>query len=195
MMKRVSNSNLKLLLIGLCVAVSFFSTIFTASAEEKNEKKEKTYTEAEFQAAVIKEVERRLIRLGKNEIINFSKELMEKERDLNIRDDVLSQREQSIKISADDLAKKVIDFEARQSKLISCLDGVDKQKKDRVRHMVDTISGMKPQSAADLLSVQEAELAVEILAALESAKVSKIFNMMDKEISARLQKQYMTMKK
>ena len=120
---------------------------------------------------------------------------MEKERDLNIRDDVLNQREQSIKLSAADLAKKVSDFESRQSKLISCLDGVDKQKKDRVRHMVDTISGMKPQSAADLLSVQEAELAVEILAALESAKVSKIFNMMDKEISARLQKQYMTMKK
>ena len=191
----MNSSNFKFIFIGMFLIISFFSSIFTASAEEKNEKKEKTYTEAEFHAAVMKEVERRLIRLGKNEIINFSKELMEKERDLNIRDDVLNQREQSIKLSAADLAKKVSDFESRQSKLISCLDGVDKQKKDRVRHMVDTISGMKPQSAADLLSVQEAELAVEILAALESAKVSKIFNMMDKEISARLQKQYMTMKK
>ena len=191
----MNSSNFKFIFIGMFLIISFFSSIFTASAEEKNEKKEKTYTEAEFHAAVMKEVERRLIRLGKNEIINFSKELMEKERDLNIRNDVLNQREQSIKLSAADLAKKVSDFESRQSKLISCLDGVDKQKKDRVRHMVDTISGMKPQSAADLLSVQEAELAVEILAALESAKVSKIFNMMDKEISARLQKQYMTMKK
>lgn len=155
----------------------------------------KTYTQEEFDTAVVKEVERRLLRLGKKEIINFSKELMEKEKKLNVRNDYLDQREQAIKLSSVDLAKKIKQLEESQSKLLSCLDQSDQQKKDRIRHMVETISGMKPQNAADLLSVQEAELAVEILAALESAKVSKIFNMMDKEISARLQKQYMTMKR
>ena len=68
----MNSSNFKFIFIGMLLIISFFSTIFTASAEEKNEKKEKTYTEAEFHAAVMKEVERRLIRLGKNEIINFS---------------------------------------------------------------------------------------------------------------------------
>jgi flagellar motility protein MotE (MotC chaperone) len=61
--------------------------------------------------------------------------------------------------------------------------------------MVDVVSGMRPQNAADILSVQDVEIAVKILGKLEPTKVSKIFNSMDKEISARLQKQYMNMKK
>ena len=61
--------------------------------------------------------------------------------------------------------------------------------------VVEVISGMRPQNAADLLSVQESDLAVKILGQLDPAKVSKIFNLMDKEISAKLQKQFMTMKK
>lgn len=162
---------------------------------QKTEEKGKTYTAEEFDQAVMKEVERRLVRLGKKEIVNFSKELMDKEKSLKIRETSLDQRQQAIDLSSQDLAKKIKQFEERQSKLLSCLDSIDQKKKDRVRHMVDTISGMKPQNAAELLSVQDAELAVEILGDLDSAKVSKIFNMMDKEISARLQKQYMTMKK
>ncbi len=180
-------------MVAICLSLAIVGGV--AIAATAVEKKEKTYTESEFHAAVMKEVERRLVRLGKSEIVSFSKELMEKEKDLNVREGTLEQREQAIKISSQDLAKKVKEFEERQNKLIACLDGVDQQKNSRVKHMVETISGMKPQNAADLLSVQESDLAVEILGALEPAKVSKIFNLMDKEISARLQKQYMTMKK
>ena len=61
--------------------------------------------------------------------------------------------------------------------------------------MVDVISGMRPQSAADVLSVQDVDISVKILGDLPPEKVSKIFNSMDKEISARLQKQFMSMKK
>ena len=61
--------------------------------------------------------------------------------------------------------------------------------------MVEVISGMKPQNAADVLAIQDPELSVRILSLLESQKTSKIFNLMDKEVSARLQKQFLQMKK
>ena len=61
--------------------------------------------------------------------------------------------------------------------------------------MVDVISAMRPQNAADVLSVQDADISVQILEKLDPTKISKIFNSMDKEISARLQKQFMNMKK
>jgi flagellar motility protein MotE (MotC chaperone) len=61
--------------------------------------------------------------------------------------------------------------------------------------MVEVISGMKPQSAADVLAVQDPDLSVRILGQLEAQKASKIFNLMDKEVSARLQKQFLQMKK
>ena len=54
---------------------------------------------------------------------------------------------------------------------------------------------MKPQVAAEMLSVQESKLSVEIISKLDPVKVSKIFNLMDKEISARLQKEYLNMQK
>jgi flagellar motility protein MotE (MotC chaperone) len=54
---------------------------------------------------------------------------------------------------------------------------------------------MKPDKAAEVLSVQESDIAVRILQAIDSKKASKIFNFMDKEISAKLQRQYLLMKK
>ncbi len=54
---------------------------------------------------------------------------------------------------------------------------------------------MRPEKASQLLSVQGAEISVQILSEIDEKKASKIFNLMDKEISARLQKQYLDMKR
>jgi flagellar motility protein MotE (MotC chaperone) len=54
---------------------------------------------------------------------------------------------------------------------------------------------MKPQKAAELLSVQDSDISVKILELIKPERASKIFNLMDKEVSARLQKQYLNMAK
>ena len=69
-----------------------------------------------------------------------------------------------------------------------------KKQKERMSRLVKVIGGMSPKKAAEQLSIQESELAVQILGALDPAKTSKIFNLMKKEISSGLQKQYMLMK-
>ena len=68
-----------------------------------------------------------------------------------------------------------------------------KKRENIIDHLVQVVSGMKPQTAADMLAVQDSTLTVEIISKLDPTKVSKIFNLMDKEISARLQKEYLNM--
>ena len=120
---------------------------------------------------------------------------MKKEELLQLRSIELEKLAEQLKMNSSDFKNKVKNFRGNQTKFLACLDDSDNQKEKRVTHMVDIVSGMKPQSAAEVLSVQDSEISIKILGMLPPEKVSKIFNLMKKEISARLQKQYMTMKK
>lgn len=173
-------------LMGLSCVASF-------AQEEKS--KAKTYTEKEFLDAVEKEVNVRLQKYKPSNIVNLSKEFMKKEREFELKELELKKAQDSVRAGERDLQSKLRDLQGKSKKLLGCLDKNDENQSKRVGHMVDVVSGMRPQNAADILSVQDVEIAVRILGKLEPTKVSKIFNSMDKEISARLQKQYMNMKK
>lgn len=164
-------------------------TSFNSFAEDK------TYTQAEFDNAVKVKVEEQLKKVHKDNLVNFSSELLKREEELKLRELEIKKREEQLQMNTTDLTSKIKDFQDKQNKLIGCMDEIDNQKKRRIDHMVDAVSGMRPQNAADVLSVQEADIAVQILGQLPSDKVSKIFNLMEKEVSARLQKQYLSMKK
>lgn len=189
------------LLIGLMLVILPTSLAFTQDEKPKDEVKKiedptkKTYSYDELQAAVSEQVEKQLKRLGRGKIIGFSKELMKKEEVLKLREIELEKKNEQLQMNSSDFEKKVKTFQGRQLKFLSCLDESDDQKEKRVTHMVDVVSGMKPLNAAEVLSVQDADISIRILGMLPPEKVSKIFNLMEKEISARLQKQYMTMKK
>ncbi len=163
--------------------------------KEVKDPREQKFNYDEFQEAVNERVEKQLKRLGRGKIINFSKELMKKEELLKLREIELEKLAEQLKMNSSDFKNKIKNFRGNQVKFLACLDDSDKQKEKRVSHMVDVVSGMKPQSAAEVLSVQDSEISIRILGMLPPEKVSKIFNLMKKEISARLQKQYMTMKK
>lgn len=156
---------------------------------------DKIYTEKEFQEKLQKEVAAKFEKLAGGSLVDFSKQLMEKEEKLRLAELNLKQKEDELKNSDRDIQAGIKTFQERQNKFLSCLDENQRKKQERIQHMVDSIAGMKPKTAADLLSVQEADISIQILGKLDSSKVSKIFNLMDKEISARLQKQYMTMKR
>lgn len=156
---------------------------------------EKVYSEKEFNSKLSAEVEKRLKKLGQTRIVEFSKELLAKEEDLRVKELELNKSQQQLELNMKDFENKVKKFQEEQSKLLACIDDKDKEKSKRIGHLVEVISGMKPDKAASVLSVQDADIAVQILGLLEPTKVSKIFNLMDQEISARLQKQYMNMKR
>ena len=107
----------------------------------------------------------------------------------------LDRREEQVTINEKSLNDRIKDFKKQQNKILGCIDKNNKKKADRIGHMVEVISGMRAANAAEILSIQDDEISVSILESLPAQKISKIFNLMDKEVSARLQKQFMSMKK
>ena len=157
--------------------------------------KTKTYSEEEFKKAVDMEVDRRLKRLNPNNIAELTKEIMGKEDNIKLREKELKAKEEQINFNARELEKKIKDFEVDQKRILGCVDKNKSDAEKRVVQMIEVVGNMKPEKAAELLSTQDSELAVRIIAGLDPKKSSKIFNLMDKAISARLQKQYMDMRK
>ena len=181
----------KILLLILPILMSF--PLY--AKKSKPVAKEKTYTQAELDNEVEKQVIAKLNKMRGSKIVQFSKDLLKKEKVLKLEKMKLRQREEQLRQGEKDFEKKLTEFLSRQSKFLGCIDEINEQDKKRTSHMVDVIAGMRPKNAADVLSVQDPALSVKILGLLAPEKVSKIFNLMDKAISARLQKQYMNMKK
>ena len=192
----------KIFILIFCVIGFNNSQVFsqddvTDKNEGKNTKKKnvKEYTDKQLKDYVMKELEKKLKKIGRSKILGFSKELFKKEEDLKLIELNLKREKEKIELIKKNFEKSIKDFRKKQSKIISCLDKQDLEKNKRLNHMVEVISNMRPQAAAQLLSVQENDIALKILGALDSVKVSKIFNLMTKEISSRLQKQYINMKR
>lgn len=173
----------------LLVAMIIF---FKAHAADEDKK---VYTEAEFKEKVHKEVVDRVQKIKRKSIAQLTKELLEKEKKLEDAQQALKIKEEQVKISEVTLAKKIMQLEADQKKIIGCIDNNRKGQARRVKQMVSVISGMKPAKAAEVLSVQDSQVSLKILEQIDPTKMSKIFNLMDKEVSARLQKQYLNMQK
>jgi flagellar motility protein MotE (MotC chaperone) len=153
------------------------------------------YTEEEFKAAVLEEATKMMKKAGSGNLVDFSKELMEKEEAIKVKELTVKKQQEELTMSMADFKKKLVEFQDSQKKFLGCVDEKSAKADKRVSQMVEVISGMKPQNAADVLTVQDPDLSVRILSELDSAKASKIFNLMDKEVSARLQKQFLQMKK
>jgi flagellar motility protein MotE (MotC chaperone) len=170
----------------------------TASWAQKTETKtgsNKSYTEEDFIKAVNEEVKKKVDSIKNKSVSEITKELLDKEEQLKLRELELQKEHDSLKSSQNDLAKKYSEFELKQKSFIGCIDKNEEDSKARIGQLVEMISNMKPQKAAEILSVQESEIAVNILQMIDAKKASKIFNFMDKDISAKLQKQYLLLKK
>ena len=102
---------------------------------------------------------------------------------------------EQLKVAESTLETKIKDFEKSQSKLLACLDESKGETQKRISGLVTMISNMKPLKAADVLSVQDSKISIQILEKIDPKRASKIFNLMDKEVSARLHKQYLTMRR
>jgi flagellar motility protein MotE (MotC chaperone) len=164
-----------------------------AVAPAVNGKRE--YTEEEFKTAVMEEAAKLMKKAGSANLVDFSKELLEKEEAIKNKELTVKKEQEELEMSKADFKKKLVEFQDSQKKFLGCVDEKNEKADKRVSQMVDVISGMKPQNAADVLTVQDPDLSVRILSELDSAQASKIFNLMDKEVSARLQKQFLQMKK
>lgn len=155
----------------------------------------KKYTEEDFIKKVNEEVKNKVELIKNKSVSELTKELLDKEEKLKLKEIELIKEHDALKASESELGKKYAAFESRQKSFIGCVEKNDDEAKARVGQLVDLVSNMKPQKAAEVLSVQDSEIAVRILQMIDAKKASKIFNFMDKDVSAKLQKQYLQMKK
>lgn len=173
--------------IFLTIFLLLMNTVYAHSNIEK-------CSDKEFEQAVIKEVKKKIKKVQVSNLSSFSQDLIKKEFELSRRERELVERDQQLAINTKDFVNRVKKFENKQRKFLGCIEKNESENKERVARLVKVISGMKAKKAADLLSIQDSELAVQILGSLDPDKTAKIFNFMKKEISARLQKQYLVMK-
>lgn len=156
---------------------------------------DKKYSEVEFVKAVAEQVKKQIDNIKNKSVTELTKELVAKDEKLKLKELELQKKDDQIKVNATELEKKIKKFHNDQKDLLGCLQKNDNDQQTRVNQQVEVVSNMQPAKAAQLLSVQEADISVRILQLLDPKKASKIFNLMDKEVSARLQKQYMNMKR
>lgn len=155
----------------------------------------KTYTEEDFVKKVNEEVKKKVDTIKNKSVSDLTKEILDKEEKLKLRELELQKEADALKVSEGELTKKYRDLESKQKEFIGCAEKNEDESKGRVGQLVEMITSMRPQKAAEVLSVQDSEIAVRILQMVDPKKASKIFNFMDKEVSAKLQKQYLLMKK
>jgi flagellar motility protein MotE (MotC chaperone) len=172
---------MKYLFISMLISVNAFANL--------------KYTEADFIKKVAEEVKKKVDDIKNKSVADLTKEIIEKEETVKLRELELEKKEEQVQIHSKELEKKVKSFDTNQQSILGCVLKNEEEQKSRIAQQVEVISNMLPAKAAELLSVQEPEISVKILQLLDSKKASKIFNLMDKEVSARLQKQYLNMKR
>lgn len=167
--------------------------LFTFSAYAEAPKK--TYSEEEFRKKVFEEVKSKVDTIKNKSVSDLTKELLDKEEKLRLKEIDLIKQQDSIRVTESEIAKKYAELSEKQRNFIGCVEKNNEESKSRIGQLVEMVSNMKPEKAASVLTVQDTDIAVQILQMIEPKKASKIFNFMDKEISAKLQKQYLLMKK
>ena len=170
-------------------------TLMLSTTAWAQNKASKTYTETVFTKAVAEQVRKKVDEVKNKSVSDLTKELITKEESIRLRELDLEKREDQIKVNSAEIEKKIKAFNAQQTSVLGCVERNDEELKARISQQVEVVSNMQPAKAAQLLSVQDANIAVQILQMLDPKKASKIFNLMEKEVSARLQKQYMDMKR
>jgi flagellar motility protein MotE (MotC chaperone) len=173
----------------------FLCVIPLYAFSQESAKIKKTYTEEEFLKKVNEEVKLKIDSLKTKSISELTKEIVDRETQLRLKESEIVKKEEELRASESDLAKKFIELQEKQKSFIACVEKNKEEEGSRISQVVDMISNMKPQKAAEVLSVQDEVVAVQILQAIDSKKASKIFNFMEKDISAKLQKQYLEMKR
>lgn len=174
----------------LFITLLFISSVVFAQAPVK-----RTYTEEEFIKKVTEETKKKVDTIKNKSVSDLTKELLDKEEKLRLRELELLKQQDQLKVTEADLAKRYVDLATKQKDFIGCIQKNNEENKARIGQLVEMVSNMKPEKASSVLSVQDSDIAVQILQMIDPKKASKIFNFMDKEVSAKLQKQYLLMKK
>lgn len=117
-------------------------------------------------------------------------ELEDRKVALDAREKQLNERARDLELQEKLLKEKLHKMEELNKKMAERLDVFKKDHEGRIGKLVTVVEGMKPDAAARYVEALDPELAVEILARIKEAKASKILNLVDKKLGAKLTELY-----
>ncbi len=117
-------------------------------------------------------------------------EIEERKAALDLREKQLAERGRDLELQEKILKEKLKKMEDLNKRMAERLDIFKKDHEQRITKLVNVVEGMKPEAAARYVEALDADLAVEILARIKEQKASKIMNLVDKKMSARLTELY-----
>ena len=107
-------------------------------------------------------------------------------QELREKEQALNQREASLRSLEQELDRKLQELKALQAQVQALLDKADVLKDEKIRHLVDVYSNMKPQQAGQALQALDEAIAVKILAGMTGRKAGEILSTVQPDKAARL---------
>ena len=118
------------------------------------------------------------------------RELEARERAVSEKEKEIAEREESVQVQERVLQNKLKRIEEVSKQMAGRLDKFKADAEGKVAKVVAMLESMKPDAAAAYVENVDPFLAVEIMARINTQKAAKIWNKMDKKISARLSELY-----
>lgn len=106
--------------------------------------------------------------------------------DLLTREKELQRREAEIKALELELDEKIENLQALERKMQALIDTANTLQDEKMQHLVDVYSNMKPKQAAQVLETLDGSIAVQILAGMSGRKAGEILSFVRADIAAYL---------
>ncbi|NOZ25427.1 MAG: hypothetical protein GXO94_04980 [Nitrospirae bacterium] len=112
--------------------------------------------------------------------------LQSKGAELDKKEQMLEEREKELQDLEEDITARIKEYEAILGRVEDILAKIEKNKEEKIQHVVKTYEKMQPEEAAVRIEKLDQRTAVKVLAFMKPRKAANILSMMSPRKAARL---------
>ncbi len=120
---------------------------------------------------------------GKEQLVLL---LQRKEESLNRRQQTITAREADVRAAEEQVERRIIELQELREQVRASLASLDGDRQERVNGLVKMFESMRPNQAADILTVTDNDIALEVLERMNRGKAGKTLAAMDPKRAAYL---------
>lgn len=124
--------------------------------------------------------------IQEDSIATLIEQIKKKENTLKQKEEELKKREEELKVKSQELQQMQTKIESIQKELGSKIEGDKKEKAVQMQTIAVTLSGMKPDKAAERLKTMNPDEIAEILSYVKPKERGKIVEALDAQLAAQV---------
>ncbi len=124
--------------------------------------------------------------IQEDSIATLIEQIKKKEDTLKQKEEELKKKEEELKVKSQELKQMQSKIESIQKELSSKLEGDNKEKAVRMQAIAVTLSGMKPDKAAERLKTMNPDEIAEILSYVKPKERGKIVEALDAQLASQV---------